>query len=123
MTTRDTARSMTPLDRTRLLHQDPLHFFSLRPRLVGHQGHADDLLRILSCLIRSLGQLDAAAFSPASRVNLGLDDDGRSEFLGDCLCFGWDIRNLPLGNGHSVLGQDGLGLILVDVHTLWLLPE
>jgi hypothetical protein len=72
-----------PLDRTRLLHQDPLHFLPLRPRLVRHQIHPDDLLRELPRLLRRFGQLDAAALPTASRMNLGLDDDGRSELLGD----------------------------------------
>ena len=111
-----------PLDPAGLLDQDPLHLLPLGARLVGHQGHPEDLLRVLPRLFGGFRELHAAALAAPPGVDLGLHDDGCAELLGDGLRLRRCIRDLPLRDGHAVLRQNGLGLVLVYVHILRLLP-
>ena len=76
--------------------------------------------RILSAISRGfvgvLGDLDAAAFAAAAGVDLRLDHHAAAERFGRRFRFFRRERHLAARHRDVVLGQDGLGLILVNFH-------
>ncbi len=64
---------------------------------------------------RGSDDFDATALPSSAGVDLDLDDGLATQVLGGlprlfrCEC------HLPLGYGHTILAQKGLGLILVDL--------
>jgi hypothetical protein len=61
--------------------------------------------------------LDAAALAPATGVDLGFDDPNRStEVLGDLFGLLRRVGNPTAGHSDPVLGEDALGLILMNIH-------
>ena len=83
---------------------------------MSHQRHAQHLFCDLGGFGRIARDLDTAAFSPAARVNLRFHHYASADFLGSGCGFFSGKRNLPAWHGDLVLGQDCLGLILMDFH-------
>ena len=64
-----------------------------------------------------LDDLDAAALATTTGVDLGLHDGhAAAEAPGDRSGLVDRERNFPAGHRHAVPGQDGLRLILVNLH-------
>ena len=103
-------------DRQRLFHQQALHDAAFGAGLVRHQPHAQHLFRDLDGFGCVLGNLDAAAFSAPAGMNLRFDDDAAADFLRRRFRLIHRKRHFAPRHRDSVLGQDRLGLILVNFH-------
>ena len=102
-----------------LFNQQPLHLLSLRPGLVRHQRHAQNVLRVQLGVLARLGHLHAAAFAAASCVNLRLHHHARSAFGKQLARYRRTASSsvfaiFAFGHGNAVLRQDFLCLILVN---------
>ena len=91
-----------------LLDQDP-------PDDVAADVHAQDPLGLLAGLGRVLGQLDAAGLAAAADLHLGLDDHGAADLGGGRLGLGRRPGDLAARDGHPVLGEQLLRLMLEQV--------
>lgn len=99
------------------LDPDAVDLFARRSGLLGNKAHADQYLGRVPDRAGCRGELDAAGQPASTGVDLRLD----GEFLaGDrpCAVFGLDraARQGPLGDGHPILSQYLLGLILWQIH-------
>ncbi len=103
-------------NRKRFLHQQTLNQASFRPGLVSYQNHAENLLGNLDGLVKILRYLDPAPFAASAGVDLRFDYYAAAQFLRHIFRFGDRERNLPARHRDVVLGQEGLGLILVNFH-------
>ena len=93
------------------------HGPAFRPGLVGHQGHAQHLSGQGFHLFFRVGQLDAAAFSPAPGMDLGLDHHRIStQFSGrrHRLCHG--KGRPPFRHRYLVLSKQVFCLIFMYLH-------
>ena len=63
-----------------------------------------------------LGELDAARLAASADQDLGLDDDGITEFLRGLHGFGYGRCGAAIGNRHAVLLEELLALILQKIH-------
>ena len=97
--------------------EQALDLAALGTGLVGDQGHAEDLLGRLLGRGGILDDLDAAALAASAGVDLGLHDGhAAAETPGDRAGLLGRERDFPAGHRHAVPGQDGLCLILVNLH-------
>ena len=103
-------------DRQRLFHQQALHDAALGPGLVRHQPHAQDLFRDFHRFRCVLRYLDAAAFAAPAGMNLRFDDHAAADLFRRRFRLIHRERNFAPRHRDSVLGQDRLGLILVNFH-------
>ena len=93
-------RGTVPFDRQRFFHQEALDHAPFRAGLMRDQCHAQDLRGDFARFGRVLGELDAAAFAAASRVNLRLDYDTAAESRGPPLPLRRRVNaTLPRGTG------------------------
>ena len=82
----DEAEVQLALDLQPLLDEHAPDYLPFGPGLVGHERHAEHSLGGRSRLLRTLGDLDAAAFAAAAGMNLRLDDrHAAAEAVGDSL--------------------------------------
>ena len=96
---------------------EPAHQPALRTGLVGDQRHAEHGLGERVHLAERLGDLDAAALAAAAGVDLRLDHPDRPVELFRRLHGLIDREGrIALRDGNAEGLQDGLGLVLVDVH-------
>ena len=84
--------------------------------LMRDQRHPENLLAPARGFRGVFGDLDAAAFPAAARVDLRFHNDAAADVLRSRLGFGDGERHLPARHGDFVFGQNRLGLILVDFH-------
>ena len=89
-----------------LVHQDFLHG---QPFNV----HAEDLCGHFLGLIRRAGQFDSAGFAATADQHLALDDDRLANLFSDGTCFGRCGSDFPVGDGHSIFGEDAFRLVFV----------
>ena len=85
--------------------------------LVGDQGHAQHLGRFFAQGVDRLDHLDPAALAAAAGMDLSLEHPNRPAQLlrrRDRLVDA--VRLMPPRHRHAVLGENGLGLVFVDVH-------
>ena len=104
------------LDRQRLFHQQALHDAAFGAGLVRHQPHAQNLLGDFRGFIGVFRDLHPTAFATSAGMNLRFDNDASADlFRGG---FGLVDRKRYFAPWHRdiVLGQDRLGLILVNFH-------
>ena len=80
------------------------------------QPHAQHLFRDLDGFRRVLGHLDAAAFAAPAGMNLRFDDHAAADFFRRRFRLIHRERNFAPRHRDFVLGQDRLGLILVNFH-------
>ena len=73
---------------------------------------------VLECLVRGLGDLDAAGLAAASDLHLSLDDNYAANFLSSCLGFFWGVRNDSSQHGYSVCLEEIARLVFKQVHGL-----
>ena len=83
---------------------------------MGDKVFAQDRGRFLLRLFGSLGQLHAAAFATATRVNLCLDHTNSTKLSRNDSCFLRSRRDLPDGHRHAVSRENLLSLIFMDIH-------
>ncbi len=68
-------------------------------------------------LLQRLHELDAAAFAPASSVDLRLDDEAfAAELAGERGCLLRRLRDAAIRHRGAIVLEQGLGLIFVNVH-------
>ena len=105
------------LDLEPLLDEHALHFLACRPRLVGHELHADHVCGGRLCLIGVLDDLDAAAFATTAGMDLCLDDnDAATQPARRLAGLRAAEHDFSLRHRYAVARQDRLRLILVDFH-------
>ena len=106
-----------PAEMKAFLEEEARDLLAVRTGLVGHQRPAEQFLgRCLGRLGR-LDDLDAAGLTAPAGVNLGFDDDdARAQAAGNFVDFLGGKRHLATRYGHTIPGEDGLGLILVNFH-------
>src|SRR5208282_1940314 len=64
-----------------------------------------------------MGELDAAGFAASAGVNLRFDhDDVGFETSGAFASFFPGESHFPAGRGYAIAGEDGFGLIFVNLH-------
>ena len=97
-------------------HQQALHQLALGAGLVRDQGHAEDFARQFQGFPGIAGDLDSAAFAAAAGVDLRLDHHAAAQPLGRGLRLLDGECHFAARHRDVVLGQDILGLILVDFH-------
>ena len=84
---------------------------------MGDERHADHVAREALGLVGRLGQLDAAALPASAGVDLRLhDDEVSAEATRDVAGFGGVKGDFAARHRDAVPCEDGLGLVLVDVH-------
>ena len=107
------------VDGRRLLDQQPLHLLALRTRLMRHQRHAEDVFGESVSLLARPGHFHAAAFSAASGMNLGFDDDARGALGKQFAChhagFLQRVGHFAPGHGYAVFCQDFFCLIFMNL--------
>ena len=68
-------------------------------------------------LVEGLGQLDAASLAPPANQDLGFDDHGDPDSLGNSASLLGSRRHVPIRDGDAVLRENALGLILVKLQS------
>ena len=104
------------LDGGLLFDEDAADELALGAGLRRDESHADDLGRGALGLVRRVGELDAAALAATAGVDLRLDDDGLADLLRDRSRVPGSRCDAAARDGDAVLGEDLLGLVLVDLH-------
>ena len=104
------------LDIDALLHQNLAHQSSFRPRLLGHQGHAQYVARRLGNLFRCPAELHPAAFSTTAGMNLRFYGHGQTEFFGNFLYFCHAVCNPSRGYRYTVFSEQFFCLIFMNFH-------
>jgi len=99
-----------------LFHQGPAHLFPLGAGLMGHQLHPEDRPGGMQRLVRRGGRPDAASFSPASRVDLRLDDGPALQLFRRVARRVRRGSRLAARNRDAVTAQQLLRLKFVDLH-------
>src|SRR5690606_37324937 len=100
-----------------LLDEQATDDAALGTGLVSHERHAEHGRCGFEGGLRILDHLDASTLASSSRVNLRLDDDGAAaEAFGSRLRFSGCEDDFALWNRDAVLCEDGLALVLVDLH-------
>ena len=99
-----------------LLDEQPPDDPAARPGLGRHQGHPQDLARDPLRLGGVPGDLDAPALAAAAGVDLRLDHDAPPEPARDGPRLGGREHRLAAGDRDVVAREQGLGLVLVDLH-------
>jgi hypothetical protein len=121
LTVEDQAGVQLLLDGDALLDQDLTDLLALGAGLRRLEHHADHLGRPIAGLLGAAHDLDAAALTAATSVDLGLDHHhaaalAAGEALGDLVRLLGVERHAGRGDGHAVALQDLFGLILVNLH-------
>ena len=110
---RDKARARSP----RSLQSAGVAPLALRPGLVSHQRHSQNVLAVPFGVFACLRHLHAAAFAAASRVNLSLHHHARRalgiRLRATATASSKVARFLAFGHGNAILRRDSLCLILV----------
>src|SRR5204863_5742667 len=89
---------------------------SVRAGLVGDECHPDHLLGDALGFVRRFRELDAASLAATAGVNLRLDDDhGAAETFGNRGRFSGIENDFAARNGNTESGENGLGLVLVNL--------
>ena len=106
------------LDRGALLDQQALHLLARGAGLVGHELHAEDLLRPVAHLVDRLGDLDPAALAAPAGVDLRLHHRHAAVTqppgdVGHIVCREGD---LAARHRDTITRENGFGLIFVDFH-------
>ena len=109
------------LDRKSLFDEQALHDAAFRSGLMRYEAHAEDLFGDARGILGVLRHLDAAAFAASAGVNLRLHDYAPADLLRRSRSFFHRERDLSARNRDVVLGQDRLGLILMNFHGLLVL--
>ena len=105
-----------------LFNENLPHCLALRTCLRRHQAAAQQLAGVLLHLRQAAGPSDTAALAAPAGVDLRLDDPAvAAERLGRMPRLRRGARRRPGRDGHAVLAQDRLGLVLVDFSRLFLL--
>ena len=106
-----------PRDRRAFLDIEAAHHPALGPGLVGDQGHAQHAGRLGADVLYGLDHLDPAALAAPAGVDLGLHHpDVSAQGLGRAHGVLDGEGGNPSWNGKPIFLEDGLGLVLVDIH-------
>jgi hypothetical protein len=103
-------------DGQRFFDEQALDHTTFRTGLMGDQRHAQNFFGKFCRLGGIARDLDAAAFAAPAGVNLCLHDHAPADLLRRRRGFIGRERDLAARNGDLVLGQDRLGLILMNFH-------
>src|SRR6185436_3849360 len=93
-----------------------LDFAALGTGLRRDESHSDHLAGEIGSFIGSLRQLDAAAFSSSTGVNLRLHDNSAAEFVRNRAGFFLGISHFAPRNSHAITRKNFLPLVLVYFH-------
>ncbi len=75
--------------------------------------HAQDLVRNLLCLVRVIGEADAASLATPTHQDLRFDDHTPAQSGGDLPGLLGCGRHVTLGDRDTIAGKDPLGLVFV----------
>ena len=102
-----------------LFHQQALDQSTLRSGLMGDQRHAENFSRVVAHFVQGLGDLYAAALAAATGVDLRLHHPYlAAELFGRLHRFVHGKARHAARCGHTVLAQDFLTLVFVNVHAI-----
>ena len=99
------------------LHVQAVHAPAPLPGLVGDQSPAQQVVGRVPHLPLATAELDASSLTPSPGMDLGLHYPVLAADLGGSVgrLLG-TVGKTSLGYGHAVVGEYGLGLVLVNLH-------
>ena len=87
---------------------------------MSHESHPQNLAGNLGGFLNRFGNLHAAAFAAASRVNLRFNDYSASPGVKKILCRDLGLlaglSHFPTRHRDTILFQDSFGLIFMNLH-------